>query len=126
MQELSDEELSALTARFKERLAAGESLDALLPEAFAAVREASFRTLGLRHFDVQLIGGMALHEGQVAEMRTPLVISGGTGGSADTFRRFAAVMPGLREGFDFEIDEAKRIIAAIVAQAGRRRGAGTP
>ena len=70
MQALSDEELAGLTARFRKRHAAGESLDALLPEAFAAVREASFRTLGLRHFDVQLIGGMALHDGQVAEMRT--------------------------------------------------------
>ena len=70
MQALSDAELSALTGVFRERLAAGESLDALLPEAFAAVREASFRTLGLRHFDVQLIGGMALHDGCIAEMRT--------------------------------------------------------
>ena len=232
MQALSDAELSVLTRRFKERVAAGESLDSLLPEAFAAVREASFRTLGLRHFDVQLIGGMALHEGQIAEMRTgegktlvaalagylnalggrgvhvvtandylarrdaerigriyrflgmtaglvqngmgpaerkaayaadvtygtaselgfdylrdnvatsaefrvqrghafaivdevdsilideartPLIISGGTGGSAEAFRRFAAVMPGLREGLDFEIDEAKRTVAATEA-----------
>ncbi len=70
MQALSDEELRALTARFRERSERGESLDALLPEAFAAAREASVRTTGLRHFDVQLIGGMALNAGQIAEMKT--------------------------------------------------------
>ncbi len=70
MQEKSDEELCALTARYKERVEAGESLDALLPEAFATVREASVRTLGMRHFDVQLIGAMVLNEGQIAEMKT--------------------------------------------------------
>lgn len=70
MKRLSDAELAALTDAFCERYAAGESLDSLLPEAFAAVREASVRTLGLRHFDVQLIGGMALHDGQIAEMLT--------------------------------------------------------
>ncbi len=70
MQKLSDEELGGLTARFRERLEAGEDLKTLLPEAFAAVREASVRTLGLRHFDVQLIGGMALNDGQIAEMKT--------------------------------------------------------
>ncbi|CAN0001408.1 unnamed protein product, partial [Laminaria digitata] len=69
-QSLSDEELTAKTAEFRQRLADGASLDALLPEAFATVREASTRTLGLRHFDVQLIGGMVLHEGDIAEMRT--------------------------------------------------------
>ena len=69
-QALSDEELAAKTQEFRERYAAGESLDDLLPEAFAAVREASVRTIGLRHFDVQLIGGMALNEGQIAEMKT--------------------------------------------------------
>lgn len=69
-QSLSDEELTAKTAEFRQRLADGASLDALLPEAFATVREASKRTLGLRHFDVQLIGGMVLHEGDIAEMRT--------------------------------------------------------
>ena len=67
---LSDEQLSAKTAEFKERHAQGESLDALLPEAFAVVREASNRTRGERHFDVQLIGGITLHEGRIAEMRT--------------------------------------------------------
>jgi preprotein translocase subunit SecA len=67
---LSDEALRAKTAEFRARLAQGESLDDLLPEAFGVVREASQRTLGLRHFDVQLIGGMVLHEGRVAEMRT--------------------------------------------------------
>ncbi len=70
MQQLSDEELRSLTARFRERLDAGEKLDDILPEAFAAVREASVRTTGLRHFDVQLIGGMALNAGQIAEMKT--------------------------------------------------------
>ena len=67
---LSDEELAAKTAEFKERHVQGESLDALLPEAFAVVREASNRTRGERHFDVQLIGGITLHEGRIAEMRT--------------------------------------------------------
>jgi preprotein translocase subunit SecA len=66
----SDEELQARTAEFKDRLAAGETLDDLLPEAFAAVREASRRTTGLRHFDVQLIGGAVLHQGKIAEMKT--------------------------------------------------------
>ena len=67
---LSDQELSAKTDEFKSRVAKGEALDALLPEAFAVVREAGKRTLGMRHFDVQLIGGMVLHEGNIAEMRT--------------------------------------------------------
>ncbi len=70
MQAKSDEELSHLTVEFKERVAQGESLDDILPEAFAAVREASVRVMGMRHFDVQLIGAMALHEGNIAEMRT--------------------------------------------------------
>ncbi len=70
MQKLSDEELKAKTPEFKERYQQGETLDSLLPEAFAAVREASVRTLGMRHFDVQLIGGMILHKGKIAEMRT--------------------------------------------------------
>ncbi|WP_372781183.1 preprotein translocase subunit SecA [Litorivivens sp.] len=67
---LSDEALRGKTAVFKERLSNGESLDALLPEAFAAVREASRRVMGMRHFDVQLIGGITLHEGRIAEMKT--------------------------------------------------------
>jgi preprotein translocase subunit SecA len=67
---LSDAQLRAKTAEFRTRLGAGESVDDLLPEAFAAVREAARRVLGLRHFDVQLIGGMALHQGKIAEMRT--------------------------------------------------------
>lgn len=70
MKALSDSELAAQTQRFKTRLEQGESLDALLPEVFATVREVSVRTLGLRHFDAQLIGGMVLHEGNIAEMRT--------------------------------------------------------
>ena len=67
---LTDEELRQVTDDFRQRLKAGETLSSILPEAFAAVREASKRTLGLRHFDVQLIGGMALNEGMIAEMRT--------------------------------------------------------
>ncbi|MEI8399960.1 MAG: preprotein translocase subunit SecA [Alcaligenaceae bacterium] len=70
MQALSDEQLQAKTATFKERLVAGETLDQLLPEAFAVVREAGVRVFGMRHFDVQLLGGMVLHHGQIAEMRT--------------------------------------------------------
>ncbi|RJX36959.1 preprotein translocase subunit SecA [Paenibacillus pinisoli] len=67
---LTDEQLRAKTDEFKARLEKGEEIDALLPEAFATVREASKRTLGMRHFDVQLIGGMVLHEGKIAEMKT--------------------------------------------------------
>lgn len=67
---LSDEQLKGKTAEFKERLAKGETLDDLLPEAFAAVREVSKRTLGMRHFDVQLVGGAVLHQGRIAEMKT--------------------------------------------------------
>src|SRR5437868_2658176 len=67
---LSDDELKRQTERFRERLANGETLDALLPEAFATVREAAKRTLGQRHYDVQMIGGIALHRGEIAEMRT--------------------------------------------------------
>jgi len=70
MQALSDSELQALSEKLKQRARNGESLDALLPEAFALVREASKRVLGMRHFDVQLIGGMVLHSGKIAEMRT--------------------------------------------------------
>ncbi|MGE4543551.1 MAG: preprotein translocase subunit SecA [Pedobacter sp.] len=67
---LSDEALAAKTVEFRQRLAQGESLDSLLPEAFAVVREAGKRVLGMRHFDVQLIGGMVLHQGKIAEMKT--------------------------------------------------------
>jgi len=70
MQQLSDEALGAKTAEFRERLKQGATLDSLLAEAFAAVREASRRTMKMRHFDVQLIGGMTLHQGKIAEMRT--------------------------------------------------------
>ncbi len=70
VQKLSDQGLRAKTQQFRERLRTGETLDDLLPEAFAVVREASWRTIGLRHYDVQLIGGMILHQGQVTEMRT--------------------------------------------------------
>ena len=68
--ELSDSSLVKHTEKFKERLANGETLDDILPEAFAVVREASRRVLGMRHFDVQMIGGICLHEGKIAEMRT--------------------------------------------------------
>ena len=67
---LSDEQLKAKTAEFQQRYAKGETLDQLLPEAFAVVREAGKRVMGMRHFDVQLIGGMTLHDGKIAEMRT--------------------------------------------------------
>jgi preprotein translocase subunit SecA len=70
MESLSDEELKAKTAEFKERLAKEESLSSILPEAFAVVREASKRVFGMRHFDVQMIGGMVLNDGKIAEMRT--------------------------------------------------------
>ncbi len=70
IQKLSDEELSRKTIEFKERLSQGAPLDEILPEAFAVVREASRRVLGLRHFDVQLMGGIVLHQGKIAEMKT--------------------------------------------------------
>src|SRR5579875_3767501 len=67
---LGDDELRAQTDLFRDRLAKGATLDEILPEAFATVREAARRTLGQRHFDVQLIGGMVLHDGRIAEMKT--------------------------------------------------------
>ncbi|GAB5347768.1 preprotein translocase subunit SecA [Alteriqipengyuania sp. 357] len=70
MQALSDEDLQAQTPKLRERLSAGAKLDDILPEAFATVREASVRVFGMRHFDVQLIGGIVLHRGEIAEMRT--------------------------------------------------------
>ena len=70
MEALSDDALRGKTAVFRERLAQGATLDSLLPEAFAVVREASRRALGMRHFDVQMIGGMVLHDGKIAEMKT--------------------------------------------------------
>src|SRR3982751_77601 len=69
-QALTDDELKARTGLFRQRLANGEKLDNLIPEAFATVREAAIRTLGQRHYDVQLIGGIALHRGEIAEMKT--------------------------------------------------------
>ena len=68
--ELSDEQLSSKTEEFKRRFADGETDQALLPECFAVVREAAKRALNMRHFDVQLVGGMVLHQGKIAEMRT--------------------------------------------------------
>ena len=70
MEKLSDDELKAKTPYFKELLKGGKKLDDILPEAFAVVREASKRVLGMRHFDVQLIGGIVLHQGRIAEMKT--------------------------------------------------------
>src|SRR5690606_10452058 len=70
MQQLSDEALRAKTEEFRRRVADGTSLDDLLPEAFAVVREAARRVLGMRHYDVQLIGGYVLHQGKIAEMKT--------------------------------------------------------
>ena len=70
MQKLSDEQLKAKTDEFKKRLKEGETLDDILPEAFAVVREASFRVLGMKQYRVQLIGGVVLHEGRIAEMKT--------------------------------------------------------
>ena len=70
MQAMSDERLKSQSAVFRQRLDQGETLDSLLPEAFATVREASLRTLKMRHFDVQLIGGIVLHQGKIAEMKT--------------------------------------------------------
>jgi preprotein translocase subunit SecA len=70
LKKLSDDELKAKTPEFKEKLDNGASLDLILPEAFAVCREASLRVLGMRHYDVQLMGGMVLHDGKIAEMRT--------------------------------------------------------
>ncbi|MCA9662522.1 MAG: preprotein translocase subunit SecA, partial [Myxococcales bacterium] len=70
LKKLSDADLKGQTARFRERLSNGEPLDDILPEAFATVREAGRRTLGMRHYDVQMIGGIAMHRGMIAEMRT--------------------------------------------------------
>ena len=70
IQALTDEQLKGQTELFRQRLANGEKLDNLIPEAFATVREAAVRTLGQRHYDVQLIGGIALHRGEIAEMKT--------------------------------------------------------
>src|SRR3546814_18495383 len=70
MQALDDAGLQAQTQAFRDRLGAGETLDDILPEAFATVREAAVRTLGMRHFDVQMVGGIVLHRGEIAEMAT--------------------------------------------------------
>jgi len=70
LQALSDEDLAAKTEEFRERIAQGATLDSLLPEAFAVAREAGKRSMSMRHFDVQLIGGMVLNNGKIAEMRT--------------------------------------------------------
>lgn len=70
METLSDEELKGKTKEFKDRLNEGETLDDILPEAYAVVREAAWRSIGMRHYRVQLIGGIILHQGRIAEMRT--------------------------------------------------------
>ena len=69
-EKLDDDQLRAKTQEFKDRVTAGEELDAILPEAFAVVRECSKRVMKMRHFDVQMLGGMVLHNGSIAEMRT--------------------------------------------------------
>ena len=69
MEQLSDDQLKHKTIEFRERLGQGETLDDLLPEAYAAVREAAWRTIGQRHFPVQIIGGIILHQGRIAEMK---------------------------------------------------------
>ena len=70
MKALSDEQLAHKTIEFREQITQGKSLDDILPEAFAVVREAAFRKIGQRHFDVQLMGGIVLHQGKIAEMKT--------------------------------------------------------
>ncbi|MGZ3713593.1 MAG: preprotein translocase subunit SecA, partial [Bdellovibrionota bacterium] len=70
MKKLSDDQIRGKTLEFKERIKKGESLDVILPEAFAVCREGSIRALGMRHYDVQLIGGISLHRGKISEMRT--------------------------------------------------------
>ena len=70
LQAMDDAALADQTVKFRERLANGEKIDDILPEAFATVREASVRVLGMRHFDVQMVGGIVLHRGEIAEMRT--------------------------------------------------------
>src|SRR5580704_6522765 len=70
LKKLSDDELRGMTVAFRERLEKGETLEQILIEAFAVVREAAVRSIGMRHFDVQLIGGIVLHSGKIAEMRT--------------------------------------------------------
>jgi len=81
---LSDDQLKAKTVEFRERLSKGESLEDLLPEAFATVREAGKRVMGMRHYDVQMVGGMTLHEGKIAEMRTGEGKTGFSGRRAST------------------------------------------
>ncbi|HNW30055.1 MAG TPA: preprotein translocase subunit SecA, partial [Spirochaetota bacterium] len=70
MKKLTNDEMRAMTSKFRQRIEKGESLDSLLPEAFALTREASVRTLGMRHFDVQMMGGIVLHQGRITEMKT--------------------------------------------------------
>ena len=70
IQQLDDDQLRAQTVKFREQVAGGKTLDDILPEAFATVREASIRVLGMRHFDTQMVGGIVLHRGEIAEMRT--------------------------------------------------------
>ena len=70
MKKLSNQEIQRLTPDFKSRISNGEKLESILPEAYAAMREASIRTLGMRHYDVQILGGTALHQGRIAEMVT--------------------------------------------------------
>ena len=92
MKQLSDIDLAAKTIDFKEQLARGASLDDILPEAFAVVREAGRRVLNMRHFDVQMIGGLVLHKGQIAEMKT------GEGQNACRYRAQYLFERALRQG----------------------------
>ncbi len=112
---MSDEELKAQTPAFKERLANGETLDDILPEAFAVCREASDRVLGMRHFPVQILGGIVLHQGRIAEMKTgegktlvatlPAYLNGLSGeGRAHRYRERLPRPPRLRvDGQDLQV-----------------------
>ena len=164
---LSDAELQAKTAEFKSRLEQGEPLDAMLPEIFAVVREAGKRTIGMRHFDVQIMGGQVLYEGRIAEMktgegktlvatlpvyaralegrgvhvvtvndylarlvdevdsilideaRTPLIISGPSQESGELYDKFAQIIPRLKKGEDYTVDEKAH--AVPITEAGVAR-----
>ncbi len=102
---LSDDELKHKTAEFRERLARGQTLDDLLPEAFAVAREAGMRTLGMRHFDVQLIGGIVLHQGKISEMKT---------GEGKTFMATLPLYLNGLEGKELEVDIPLKIMKAKV------------
>jgi preprotein translocase subunit SecA len=110
MQKLSDAELQRKTIEFKGRLEKGESLDSLLPEAFAVVRETARRVLGMRHFDVQLMGGIVLHQGSILidEARTPLIISGPSEESTDLYYYVDEIVRKLKKDVHFTVDEKSK------------------